>query len=265
MKYLTLIVVFTALVVHGEEPKTKSSKNTDKSANAAGQASSATAPSILVVHQEATSGEQDSHAKKPESYLCTLLSAQNLPNIALVIVTAITAWYIAKQAKETANATKAMGDTVSLQKSAMRQWISIETRNAAVSDKEAEPEINFSFQAFNDTAYPLTIIKIETWVGYWSDTWDKSTAETNHTLPPWKGEKRPYFFYAVFKGQSEIIEAFKKGTIFTINGAITYIDCLEVTRVQEFGGLYFARPDKFDWLEPLGTAPDHEKKSKTNS
>lgn len=122
MKYLPLLVVLAALVVNGEESKPKAGKNTDKPANTAGQANSAASPSILVVHQEASTGEQDSHAKKPESYFETLFSAQNLPNIALVIVTAITAWYIASQAKETANATKAMKDANRFQKESVESF-----------------------------------------------------------------------------------------------------------------------------------------------
>ena len=59
----------------------------------------------------------------PRSYLSRLLSPENLPNIALVIVATITAVYIARQAKETVRATKAMHESIEVAVAENRPWL----------------------------------------------------------------------------------------------------------------------------------------------
>jgi hypothetical protein len=108
MKYLALVVVFTALVVYGEEPKTKTDAHAHKATSTVQQTDDMTGRTVIVVNQQAPAGQQESHPSKPPSYLSRLFSPENLPNIALVIVGALTLLAIWYQAKKTADATEAM-------------------------------------------------------------------------------------------------------------------------------------------------------------
>jgi hypothetical protein len=205
-----------------------------------------------VPEQTETTGNHDKSSEKPQSYFQRLIAPETLPNSLLCLIGfagVVAAFYtlgvIRKQTK--------------IQAAGMSQWIHVEPRSIAVKEGMGEQnEINFMFQAENNTAYPLKMNKIVIWVGYWADTWDTSIVEDNVTLPPSGQKKSPHYFYAVRKCGNADVKAFKGGTVYTINGVIYFVDCLGKDQVQGFGGLYACAPTKFEWLEPLGTIPDHE-------
>jgi hypothetical protein len=52
--------------------------------------------------------------------------------------------------------------------------------------------------------------------------------------------------------------------ILTINGEITFEDCLRNVDTQYFGGLYRASPpDIFQYIQPVGLIPDHHTEEHT--
>src|SRR5438132_1146381 len=111
MRMVVLAVVFTTLMVYGEKPKPKTDAHGHDAADAIQQTDGAAGRTVIVVNQQTPQGQQEDHPSKPPNDFSRLFSSENLPNIALVIVAAITGWFIAQQAKETAKATQAMRDS----------------------------------------------------------------------------------------------------------------------------------------------------------
>jgi hypothetical protein len=108
MRIAVLVLALAILVVYGEKPKAQSDTHGQNPTHAAPQADNAAGGSVIVVNQQTPHGQENSHPNKPPSYLHELLLPQNLPNLALVIVAAVTGWFIARQAREMARATKEM-------------------------------------------------------------------------------------------------------------------------------------------------------------
>jgi hypothetical protein len=160
--------IIAAVMVNGEKPKSHADQNKQEPTDAAQPLSDATGRTIIVVNQQQPQGEQEGHASNPPSYLCRLFSPENLPNIALVIVAAITALYVARQARETAKATKAMRDSLPLQKNAAdaallnakavinaeRPWILVEYEWQKIEDLEG-----YLFFAVNKGKTPGEIVE----------------------------------------------------------------------------------------------------------
>ena len=96
-------------------------------------------------------------------------------------------------------------------------------------------------------------------VSYFANEWLVFTVDTSSILPP-KGNDRinTYPFYIPMKLEGVDID-WVRGTVLTINGEITFRDCLGDTQIQDFGGLYACSANGFDKIKPLGIVPDQSK------
>ncbi len=145
----------------------------------------------------------------------------------------------------------------------MQQWVDVEARGATVEERsylQDAPDfvVDLSFYAVNNTAYALTITAIETIVEMVGES-EVFPLETNVTLPPKReSENNRYAFY--IPTQSIKRESLEGGTIVTINGSVTFIDCLGVPRSDYFGGFYRLRGQvgaiDFMKMKAIGIVPD---------
>src|ERR1700692_2329333 len=111
MRWLTIVVavlVGLAVMANGQEAKPHSDAHKRSSAGKVADAPDTVDQKVIVVNQQAPQGQVNNHASKSPSYLHELLLPQNIPNIALVILAGITAFYVARQTRATAQATQAM-------------------------------------------------------------------------------------------------------------------------------------------------------------
>lgn len=117
--------------------------------------------------------------------------------------------------------------------------------------------VNLSFEAVNNTSHPLDILKIVTTIGMWAYEWEVFTIDTNITLAPQRDSPtKRYPFYV--PTQSIAKEGIEKSTFLTINGEITFKNCLGKTQTDYFGGFYRCEGRTFQYLKALGwsqTAP----------
>jgi hypothetical protein len=179
----------------------------------------------------------------------------------------ITAWLllltlgaIAWQAWETRGSAKAARDSIRLQEAALRQWVDVE----AVDCQSTEPllsstrpkfVVQISFRAVNNTANVFTIRKIETTVSMMPDETEVFLVETNVDLSPRKeSESNRYPFYIPVESITK--ELFTRGTVVTLNGQITFIDCMGDRRQEYFGGLYRCSEGSIEKIEVLGMVPE---------
>ena len=246
---ISLAVLAIVLPIYGQEkrPKTGTDQNRSENVN---KAESPT-PEVVVVNQKNSSEQGDRPQDNPKPYFSRLFSPENVPNIALFFA-GIAGILVALKTLE---AIKRQAD---IQAAGMRQWVDVGTKGVDSPDSLKEPfTVHLKFEAVNNTAFPFTIEKIVTKVGLQADTWETFTVETSVTLPP-SGEARhsAYPFYVAMKLSGIEAEWFKMGTVLTVNGEVTFKDCLQKTDVQWFGGLYKWGVDLFEYLEPLGIVPD---------
>jgi hypothetical protein len=142
----------------------------------------------------------------------------------------------------------------------MRQWIDVRTGEIEASAYLVHPfQVQCQFEAINSTSYPLTIHKIVTKVSIHANEWDIFTVNTNVIVPPIGNDRdNTYPFYFVLKS-ADIGTDWRKGTILTINGEISFEDCLRKSCIQDFGGLYACSANGFQYIKPLGIVPDQKK------
>jgi hypothetical protein len=115
--------------------------------------------------------------------------------------------------------------------------------------------VNLSFEAVNNTSHPLDILKIVTTIGMWAYEWEVFTIDTNITLAPQRDSPtKRYPFYV--PTQSIAKEGIEKSTFLTINGEITFKNCLGKTQTDYFGGFYRCEGRTFQYLKALGLVPD---------
>src|SRR2546426_11076946 len=86
MKLWFLMPVLAAAMVNGEESKPQRDAHGGKTTNTTERPEDAAGRTVIVVNQPASQGQEDGHSSKPPSYLRELLSPQNAPTVALVIV-----------------------------------------------------------------------------------------------------------------------------------------------------------------------------------
>ncbi len=182
----------------------------------------------------------------------------------------ITAWaiiatgfVIAWQSYETRKSAEAARDSIRIQEAGMRQWIDIEPRKNVPHETllGALPfNIRIQFEAANNTPYLLTVIKVVTEVSYLAGKAVTFTVPASVPLPPGVDSKRRgYTFYAEVDVDKETY--FDRGVILTINGEITFEDCMDKQQTQWFMGLYRCEADgKFFLMEPLGIVPQKTEK-----
>jgi hypothetical protein len=178
-----------------------------------------------------------------------------------------TGFVIAWQSNETRRAASAALRSVGVQEAGMGQWVDVEPLGCYIQrpppwKKDDLPfTINLRFEAVNNTAYTFDIRKIVTKIGMWADEWEVFTVETNVTLASHeKSRNNRYAFYVPTQSITE--ESFRQGTTVTINGEITFKNCLGKIQTDWFGGVYRcgqidAKQDGlFSSLETLGIVPE---------
>jgi hypothetical protein len=208
-------------------------------------------PPVVIFNNEKSSALQNENGDKAPKWYASVEWA----NWALVLVGLATAFAIWAQTVATREATDKVGETLDIQRAAMRQWIDVET-GEIMAPVTGDNVVEFYFQAINNTSYPLTIRKVVTKVSVRANEWETHTVNTNAILPP-KGGEKIYPFYITVNA-SDILPDWVKGTVLTINGEIAFVDCLNENRVQQFGGLYACSASGFEYLRPLGLAPDRK-------
>jgi hypothetical protein len=123
--------------------------------------------------------------------------------------------------------------------------------------------INLRFEAVNNTAYTFDIQKIVTKIGVLASEREIFTVETNVTLASQESRSKRYAFYVPTQFITE--ERFRQGTVVTINGEVTFKNCLGRTQTGYFGGLYRCgqinskQEGIFRYLEALGIVPERTK------
>jgi hypothetical protein len=141
----------------------------------------------------------------------------------------------------------------------MQQWIDIEPIEARAVNRPGEPfEVHLQFEAVNNTPYVLTIEKIITRIDMMPPDSEIFTVSTNVSLAP-KGNGRSsvYPFYVRTKEIEKL--GFGGGTVVTVNGEVTFRDCLKDLHIDWFGGLYKCAPEYLVYLKPAGLVPDQKK------
>jgi|SRR5579872_3334 len=145
MKSFWLVLVFAVVMVNGQETKPKSASDAEKTTHVIKPADRGVERTVVVINQPASEWQEDDHTTKSPSYLHRLLSPENLPNIALVIVAAITGAYIAIQARETARTAKAAEDSVKVITSKERARLVMELPKTSLFAILKEHEIGFPY------------------------------------------------------------------------------------------------------------------------
>jgi hypothetical protein len=251
LKYwpLLAIVVILATVVgvsHYAESSNQRCEDTARKAKAAPVAESE--------DSKASSNTED--ACKPPVWARYFTWPESVGAWAVILTLLVIAW----QSIETAKAAQASLRQSDIQAAGMRQWVDIEalgcsSANYSLLRNGPDFAVDISFEAVNNTANVLTIRKIETIVEMVPDGSEVFIVETNVDLSPdKKSENNRYPFY--IPAQSIKRELFNKGTVVTINGAITFDDCLGKRRSDYFGGLYECSEGKFVKLRALGVVPN---------
>ncbi len=205
------------------------------------------------------------NAEKGESKLQWLYDLATWPEGITAWLLALTLIAIGWQSWETSISAKAMRDSIQLQQAGMQQWVDVEARTAESVEREPR-QGNFdfvvilSFEAVNNTANPLTIIKIETAIDMAHGEAEVFTVEENVTLPPRKESSNNRYAFHV-PAQSIKRESFTCGATVVINGCVTFRDCLKNSRSDYFGGLYHCKDGEFVKLKMLGISPSRTVKA----
>jgi hypothetical protein len=151
MRIALAAVVFALLVIHGEKSETQTKPDARKPNQPPQQ-------TVTVVNQQAPEREQGDHAQKPPSYLSRLFSPENLPNITLVIVAAVTAVFILGQAREMKAATEEMRKSTKAAMSSVNALVSAERPWLNTSAERGPGMLEYKFSVTNLGRTPALII-----------------------------------------------------------------------------------------------------------
>ncbi|MGA8150982.1 MAG: hypothetical protein WB952_08540 [Terriglobales bacterium] len=122
MRIVLTATVLALLVIGGSKPKKEPSTDTNKPTQPPQQ-------TVTVVNQQASERQDEDQSTKPKSYLCRLFSPENLPNIALAIIGALTLGAIWYQAREMTRATEEMKKGTQTAINSERAWLTAEVKN----------------------------------------------------------------------------------------------------------------------------------------
>jgi hypothetical protein len=164
-------------------------------------------------------------------YFGCLLSPENLPNVALVIVGIagiITAVFTLRVIGEQTTASK---KSVLLQETAMQQWVNIKnwTKNYR-SAPDGSAGLGISFELVNPTNWPLTIVNTKLRINP-IESW----AVHNILLAP----NSPYAVRVneISLSKEQENDYLNARIVLVVFGMVTFRDCFERVREQEFSGL----------------------------
>jgi hypothetical protein len=215
-------------------------------------------PTSVAIHAQNEASEQKQGSEqKPAKYPWgELLAPANIPNWVLVIVAALTGGVICWQSKETRTAAQSAEKQIALQSIAMRQWVNVEPIKAVTPPAFQDPiEITLQFQVLNRTDYLITVKKIE------AEVFHRGKARIfkvscSVPVPPKKSTSdggHP-FYLTLFVDRNTWPET---GTLFFAGGEVTYLDCMDIERTQEFRDLFQAYEDgRLVRKRPSGMVPE---------
>jgi hypothetical protein len=257
MKLLVLTVAYLIAVagsVSGQPNQT--ADNNQKPASSTAQAI-VTAEHESAAHHTAKADDDAPHwytpLKRPEWWL-----------VGVGFVTFFAIW---RQVKEAAHATRAMQKSTELQMIALRQTVEVEERgvDAHESKKDGSLKLVLTFEAVNNTGYALTIEQVVTTLELLTREPIKFTVRESKKLAPSvsSGMNRyPFFVSTTLEGKD--VDRFLTGTIVGIFGQITFVDCLQETQVQDFGGMYSCSTKEFKYMKPMGAVPEEQRVHQNN-
>ena len=168
-------------------------------------------------------------------------------------------WETRRAADATRDAAQAALKQSDIQAAAMQQWVDVDATDCTAQKWRAATGFPFvvdlGFQAVNNTSNVLTITKIETTLNESPDETEVFRIEANAVLSTHKdSESNSYPFY--IPTQYIPADRFAGGAIITLNGEVTFIDCLGTTRTQYFGGVYSCAEGYIKKLQAKGIVPD---------
>lgn len=157
---------------------------------------------------------------------------ENFLTLALVIVGAVTAWYVARQANETANASRAMRDSIELQKAGLNQWIEIDDWQGGDDiwkpDSTEPDHLMFQFAIVNPTDFPMTLKAVR-----WKIGGQEESFTPNCTLPP-KGRHPTIASYDLTPEELLRYAEKKSALELEVDGSVDFEDVLHNTNTQPF-------------------------------
>jgi hypothetical protein len=218
------------------------------------------------------SAKNTSNPNNSPSWVETFTWPEGVTAWALLFTLLVIAW----QSTETRAAAQASKASIRLQEATMQQWVDAESLGCYIQTPPAGKRdfpftVNLRFEAVNNTSYPFDIQKIVTKIGMWPYEWEVFVVETNVTLASQeKSRSKRYAFYVPTQSITE--EQFRQGTVLTINGEVTFKNCLGRTQTGYFGGIYRCgqidskQEGIFQYLEALGIVPErtNEKENPQN-
>jgi len=186
-------------------------------------------------------------------------------NVLLAWPEGITAWLlmltlgaIVWQAWETRKAAESAERQISLQSIAMSQWVNIEPIKTVTPPAFHNPvEVVLEFQVLNKTDYLLTVKKIEAEVFYGGKARIFKVLGSD-PVPPEKSsaEGGLPFYLTLFADRSTWHDI---GALFFVGGEVTYLDCMDIERTQEFRDMFNGYEDgRLIRKRPSGQVPEVE-------
>ena len=141
------------------------------------------------------------------------------------------------QSWETRKSAQSAEKQIALQSVAMSQWVNIEPIKTVTPPAFQNPiEVVLEFQVLNKTDYLLTVKKIEAEVFYGGKARIFKVSGSD-PVPPEKSsaEGGLPFFLTLFANRSTWSDI---GAMFFVGGKVTYLDCMNIERTQEFRDMF---------------------------
>lgn len=259
MKLLALAVIVTALAVccavipvHGQQ--------TGDSANHQQQKSPSQTSSGVVVNEETSGRQSDKNDDHSQNYFYRLIAAETLPNTILCLVGIVGIVAAIRTLGLMQHQVDVMRQQADIQAAGMQQWVDVEEREVNAHEmKDQSLKLELTFEAVNNTNYPLTIEQVVTSFELLTRAPIKFTIRDIKMLAPSaKSGMNLYPFFVSARLEGNDVDRVMKGTVVGIFGQITFKDCLQQTRVQDFGGMYLCSMKGFKYMKPMGMVPDQE-------
>lgn len=198
------------------------------------------APPVTIVDNSVRQNDQNRSGREaPESH-----AGIEWSNWALVLIAGATGWAVWKQAKESANATKAMRESIELQEVQFRQWVEIgdwENATGYLQPTVKQALIVVRCKVGNTTKFPLTLKAITIGRNGKSDTFNP-----NILIPPNEGHPTDI---PVDIEIADLQEYWRNGYKFGVSIDLVYEDVLRRDRSQHFLHMVYCGPTRCDATE----------------
>jgi len=194
---------------------------------------------VVGVDSPHSANNQEHPPEKPTKYPWgELLAPANIPNWFLVVVGAVTGWFVYKTLRAIKKQADLMDKQIALQSSAMRQWVNVVPLGIGIPHTlEIPREITLQFEILNKTDYLVTIKGVEFELIPNIHSIGKFKVDCDFALAPRKSENESAFPFAG-KCAVDIGELDGSGKIFIVAGDVKFLDCMDREQVQHFQDLY---------------------------